>query len=499
MIYKGSLWKPKIFDEGENVMYRRSASGWLKHLDFLIMDLISLEVSFFFAYLIRHGLMNPYSVPIYRNMSLMLIFLDVCVLFFMETLSGVLRRGYYQEFVVTLKHDVAVMLLSILYLFSIQAGESYSRTILFLTGIIYFPLSYISRRILRAYLDRNRLREGRKRSMFIVATKAGIEEIVKDIKDNNYESIRISGIAVLDADMIGQKIHGVPVVANKDTVIEHVCRKWVDEVFLSISDNASLRKKMTDQFVEMGVIVHLKLVKANNIKGRKQYVEKLGPYTVLSTGVNMMTIRQVVLKRMMDIAGGLVGCLITAVLFIFVAPLIYVKSPGPIFFKQTRVGKNGKLFKMYKFRSMYMDAEERKKELMSQNKIKDGLMFKMDFDPRIIGSEKGPGKGMGNFIRKYSIDEFPQFINVLKGDMSLVGTRPPTVDEWEKYELHHRARLAVKPGITGMWQVSGRSSITDFEKVVKLDAKYIINWSFALDLKILFKTIGSIIKKDGAA
>ena len=154
---------------------------------------------------------------------------------------------------------------------------------------------------------------------------------------------------------------------------------------------------------------------------------------------------------------------------------------------------------MYKFRSMYMDAEERKKELMSQNKIKDGLMFKMDFDPRIIGSEKGPGKGIGNFIRKYSIDEFPQFINVLKGDMSLVGTRPPTVDEWEKYELHHRARLAVKPGITGMWQVSGRSSITDFEEVVKLDTKYIINWSFALDLKILFKTVGSVIKKDGAA
>lgn len=213
----------------------------------------------------------------------------------------------------------------------------------------------------------------------------------------------------------------------------------------------------------------------------------------------MVTIRQVALKRLMDIAGGIVGCIITAILFVFVAPLIYAKSPGPIFFKQTRVGKNGKLFQMYKFRSMYLDAEERKKELMSQNKIKDGFMFKMDYDPRIIGSEKGPDKGIGNFIRKYSIDEFPQFINVLKGDMSLVGTRPPTVDEWEKYELHHRARLAVKPGITGMWQVSGRSSITDFEEVVKLDTKYIVNWSFALDIKILFKTVGSVLKKDGAS
>lgn len=124
-----------------------------------------------------------------------------------------------------------------------------------------------------------------------------------------------------------------------------------------------------------------------------------------------------------------------------------------------------------------MDAEERKAELMKENRVQDGMMFKLDFDPRIIGSKKlSDGtikKGVGNFIRDWSLDEFPQFLNVLKGDMSLVGTRPPTVDEWDKYELHHRARLATKPGLTGMWQVSGRSNITDFEEVVKLDKQYI--------------------------
>ena len=138
-----------------------------------------------------------------------------------------------------------------------------------------------------------------------------------------------------------------------------------------------------------------------------------------------------------------------------------------------------------------MDAEERKKELMAQNRVEDGMMFKMKDDPRII-------KGIGHFIRKFSIDEFPQFLNVLKGDMSLVGTRPPTVDEWEKYDLHHRVRLAIKPGITGMWQVSGRSEITDFEEVVKLDAKYIDEWSFGLDMKILFKTVVTVLGNDGA-
>ena len=138
-----------------------------------------------------------------------------------------------------------------------------------------------------------------------------------------------------------------------------------------------------------------------------------------------------------------------------------------------------------------MDAEERKKELMAQNKIADGMMFKMDDDPRII-------KGIGHFIRDYSIDELPQLINVLKGEMSLVGTRPPTVDEYKKYSQHHKIRLAIKPGITGMWQVSGRSNITDFEQVVALDAKYITEWSLGLDIKILFKTIKVVLMREGA-
>ena len=157
---------------------------------------------------------------------------------------------------------------------------------------------------------------------------------------------------------------------------------------------------------------------------------------------------------------------------------------------------------MYKFRSMYVDAEERKKELLSQNRIKDGYMFKLDWDPRIIGSKKladgTTKKGVGNFIRDWSLDEFPQFFNVLKGDMSLVGTRPPTVEEWERYELHHRARLSAKPGITGLWQVSGRSNITDFEEVVKLDVEYISRWSMGMDLRILVQTVKAVLRKNGA-
>ncbi len=157
---------------------------------------------------------------------------------------------------------------------------------------------------------------------------------------------------------------------------------------------------------------------------------------------------------------------------------------------------------MYKFRSMYMDAEKRKQELMEKNRISGGLMFKMDDDPRIIGSEKkgrdGKPKGIGNFIRNTSLDEFPQFFNVLKGDMSLVGTRPPTLDEWSHYAPHHRLRMSTKPGITGLWQISGRSDITDFEQVIQLDRRYIEYWSLWWDIKILFKTVKVVFRHKGA-
>ena len=149
-----------------------------------------------------------------------------------------------------------------------------------------------------------------------------------------------------------------------------------------------------------------------------------------------------------------------------------------------------------------MDAEERKKELMAQNKVSDGMMFKMDFDPRIIGNKILPDgtkkTGIGQFIRKTSIDELPQFWNILKGDMSLVGTRPPTLDEWEKYEPHHRARMSFRPGLTGLWQVSGRSNITDFEEVVRLDTQYIGEWSVKNDIRIIFQTIIRVMKNEGA-
>ncbi len=483
-------------------MYKKKSSGWAKHFDFIVLDLLCLHLSFTLAYILRHGIANPYGDQLYRNMAIFITFADITVLFFFETLKGVLKRGYYKEFAATLKHTMIVFLLSVLYLFSIQESFNYSRVTMFLTGIIYLLTSYLVRIWRKHTIFHSRRAEHRKRSMLIITTSDIAEEVTRQLLLNNYEQLNISGIAVIDCNMVGASFEKIPVVADKNDVINYVCHEWIDEIFAAFSRNFPYPQDLIDQCTVMGITVHEKLNINADILGKKQLVEKIGDYTVLTTSINYATTLQTFAKRALDIVGGLLGCIATGILFLFLAPVIYFSSPGPVIFSQYRVGKNGKKFKIYKFRTMYMDAEERKKELMENNRVKDGMMFKLDFDPRIIGNKVMPDGtlkfGIGSKIRALSLDEFPQFLNVLKGDMSLVGTRPPTLDEWEKYELHHRARLAIKPGITGMWQVSGRSNITDFEEVVKLDTKYISEWNLGLDLKILCKTIGVVFKKEGS-
>lgn len=478
-------------------MYKKSSQGWLKHLDFIVIDFLCLQVSFIISYMIRHGIRNPYANRLYRNVAIVVSLIEILVVFFSQTYKNVLKRGYYAEFKSAVKHVVLISLLMALYLFFVQEAGGYSRITFALMIFIYIALSYLFVILRKQQLKKKMETDVYKHTILIITNFNSIDTMLENIKNESFGTSRIVGITVTDRNMIGALVGGIQVVANCETVADYVCREWIDEVFINISATEQLCEELINKFVEMGVTVHLKLATTTHIEGQKQVIERLGKYTVMTTSINFMTIQQALMKRILDIAGGIVGCILTGILFVFVAPCIYVKSRGPIFFSQIRIGENGKRFKIYKFRSMYIDAEEKKKELMGKNLIKDGMMFKIECDPRIIGSEKGNGKGIGNFIRNTSIDEFPQFWNVLKGDMSLVGTRPPTLDEWGN-KLHHRVRLAIKPGITGMWQVSGRSNITDFEEVVELDKKYISEWSIGLDIKILLKTLLVVLKKDGS-
>ena len=482
-------------------MYKRSSQSWTKHLDFMMLDLVCLQVSFFLAYIIRHGLGSPYAEPEYRSMAVVMTLFVILIMIFFETFKNVLKRGYYSEFTATLKQMCLLELGLAFYLFMIQGGASYSRAVMYLTGAIYVVLGYTTRILWKNHLKR-KMKEMGRCSLLILTTAERAQSVILNIENHNYKDFRLTGVALLDMDKRGEQIAGVPVVADRETVVSYACREWVDEVFIDLPEAMETPQALVEQFTQMGAVVHIRLLQAGGLSGRKQLVERLGNYTVLTTSINYASDRQMLLKRLLDILGGLAGSLATIILSLILAPIILIQSPGPLFFVQERVGKNGKRFKMYKFRSMYVDAEERKKELLSQNRIKDGYMFKLDWDPRIIGSKKladgTTKKGVGNFIRDWSLDEFPQFFNVLKGDMSLVGTRPPTVEEWERYELHHRARLSAKPGITGLWQVSGRSNITDFEEVVKLDVEYISRWSMGMDIRILVQTVKAVLRKNGA-
>lgn len=471
-------------------MYKKENNSWLKHIDFVILDILCLQLAFILAYEIRVAKGIPYLNPLYENMAFVLVIFQLLVSFFGESFSGVLRRGFLIEMKCMIEHEICVMLLAVLYLFMSQQGVMYSRGAFTIMCTLYFFIAYAARIGWKKVIRSRKFAEGEKRSILIITTDAEAANVVKALRGDSYGTYHLAGVALLDKNKTGSMIQRVPVVAGADDVTAYIHKNWVDEVFFALPEHVDIPKKIMKDCNRMGVVTHVQLAALNEL-GKNQVVEEIAGYMVLSSSINIVSSWQLLVKRLMDIAGGLVGCIFTGIIYIFIAPIMKVKSPGPVFFSQVRMGKNGKPFKIYKFRSMYMDAEERKKELMEKNNIKDGLMFKMDDDPRII-------KGIGHFIRKTSLDEFPQFWNILKGDMSLVGTRPPTMDEWDKYELHHRRRLAIKPGLTGMWQVSGRSEITGFEEVVELDTKYIEQWSIGLDIKILFKTVTVVFTGSGA-
>ena len=481
-------------------MYRKKGRGWTKHIDFMLLDVLCMQIAFIVSYMWRFGMGNPYVDKDYRTLAVAFLLIDFFVEIVFDAFKNVLKRGYLDEFIATCKHVAFVEILTTFFLFTTQMGEIYSRASYYIMIPVYVLIAYIGRVVLKKIIKKRNF-VASKKSLFVIAPEKLLRETLHGLKEKSFGYTQIVAAAT-DADLKGKTVCEIPIVANQDEIVDYACEEWVDEVLIPPCAESEYPDEMVASFIEMGIAVHRGIAKNKAMSGNFNQIEKICDYTVITASMNYASTSQLVAKRAMDILGGLVGCLITLLVTIFVAPVIYIASPGPIFFSQERIGRNGRKFKMYKFRSMYMDAEERKKELMAQNKVSDGMMFKMDFDPRIIGNKILPDgtkkTGIGQFIRKTSIDELPQFWNILKGDMSLVGTRPPTLDEWEKYEPHHRARMSFRPGLTGLWQVSGRSNITDFEEVVKLDTQYIGEWSVKGDIKIIFHTIVRVMKNEGA-
>ncbi|WP_407383596.1 sugar transferase [Ruminococcus sp.] len=480
-------------------MYKRNAQGWSKHIDFLLIDEISLQLAFILAVFLRLQFF-AYTSVFYQNLGVMMALVDALVIVANNTMHNVFSRGYYRELTETFKHSFFVFAIVTILLFAMKYGDLFSRIIVFLTFIFHVIIGYGMRVLWKLLLKRRHKEKTKNLSMLVVVEPDKAEALLQKLTDKANGNYNIVGVVLTESTKAAE-IAGYPVVAKLEDTADYICKKWIDSVYIDVSLQDERIIRLMDDCSLMAVPTHYHVPNMSR-NGVKRFSEKVGGTTVLTTSINYVTPLQMAMKRLFDIIAGLVGSLLALLVIAIIGPIIKKQSPGPILFKQERIGQNGKRFYMYKIRSMHLDAEERKADLLEQNRVKDGMMFKLKFDPRIIGNEIMPDgtkkTGIGEFIRKTSLDEFPQFFCVLRGTMSTVGTRPPTIDEYLKYQYHHRARLAIKPGITGMWQVSGRSEITDFEEVVRLDTEYITNWSMGLDLKILFKTLAVPFTGKGA-
>ena len=439
---------------------------------------------------------NAYNLSDYTLYFFVLFISLIAVFVNFEQIAGISERTFNQQIKHTLKMTAVFAGCVALLLFITKAALLDSRYML--SGIIIFQIIYsvLFNRLLQRILHKITKSYNLASLVGIVTVSDRADKIIDNIKED--WSKKISGIALLDAENseIGKSIKDIEIQSNYENFIPWIRQAALDEVYIDIPyDSGSSLKDYIYELSSMGIDIHINMPFLDNLYNTVgmpklfSNIDNLGNTSMLSLTVGKFSTRGIIIKRFIDIIGSIIGLIISVPIIAITAIPLKLESPGPLLFKQKRVGLNGRIFEIYKLRSMYMDAEERKKELMAKNEMK-GLMFKMTDDPRITK--------VGKFIRKTSIDELPQFWNVLRGEMSLVGTRPPTVDEYKQYESHHKRRLSMKPGITGLWQVSGRSSIEDFEDVIKLDVQYIDNWTIWQDFKILFKTVKVVFAGRGA-
>ena len=460
-----------------------------RQLAICLVDLLSVLLCGF-CLVLNEG--PRYHIELYELN--MLCVLHIAVFYLSNQFKDILRRGYFIELRAVLIYSFYLTGSIALMMFMSKQGFSMPRTgaVLFVigNGLLVYGIHCLIKYYYRGIFSFSKNAS----QVILITTSERLTQIAERMSSAYAWGGNFVAIALLDNPTeleLPDLFHDIEIVSI-DSLENFAIKNVVDEVFINLSRDYDRRiSEYLLLFQSMGIVVSLNIsafdfVLPGSVEHR---VRKLGQYNVLTFSTKFYAYQGILLKRLIDVIGALVGLVITFIVGLVLVPLIKLESPGPAIFAQNRVGRNGRIFKFYKFRSMYADAEERKKELEKHNEMQ-GLMFKMEDDPRITK--------IGKFIRRTSLDELPQFYNVLIGDMSLIGTRPPTEQEFLSYSASHKKRLMLKPGITGLWQVSGRSEIKDFEEIVNLDATYIDNWSIWLDLKILLKTIQIVLLRKGA-
>lgn len=465
-------------------MYQLRKNRWLKHIDFGIFDILTMECLYFVMAKIMISAKEWEKLGVHKQVAIAIPVIAVILYIAYDFHRKILYRSFLREVVCVVQYVSFLCGGILIYLYLSKDAWKFSRKLFILYWCFSIPVLTLIRSVYKSVLVKRK--EKSAPSFVLITDRPVTEEMLRSIGSVRMRC-RLAAIftdlpvevPLEDVDLYPLKIESLESYRNS---------RAIDEVILDLMDQDVYETWLT-YLLGSGLTVHVRIDYLSNGLPNAM-IENIGGMRVLSTSNSVALPEQLLVKRVIDILGSVVGLSVTGVAFVILAPIIKHQSPGPVFYSQIRVGRNGRQFRIYKFRSMYPDADARKAELMSKNKM-EGQMFKMDDDPRIIP--------VGHFIRKHSIDELPQFLNVLKGEMSLVGTRPPTLDEWEKYSPHHRARMSAKPGLTGLWQVSGRSDITDFEEIVRMDTEYINNWSLLTDIRLIGKTVQVVIRGDGAS
>jgi len=456
----------------------------------ICFDLVVIFLAFSIAYLLR--------IWVVGGLPPFLDFIWILVLVAPVWYVLLNRYGLYSSIRRTTIFDIitriinvhifgGVIVAALIYLLE---KDKYSRSLYLTFLVCSFILLTLEKVGLRLSLGFLRSKGFNTRNLLIVGTREKARSFHRLLKEHSDWGLSVLGfVQVVDEPLVSE-VEGHQVLGYVKDLLEVSKNHPVDEVVFCLpKDYIVDAEEHLKDLEELGITVRMVLDFYDIYRSKRELSIFHDEIPILTFHTRSLDTQQLFFKRVLDICGALVGLGVLAVMFPFITWAIKRDSPGPIFFGQERVGASGRIFKCWKFRSMYIDAEERKKELMAQNEMK-GAIFKIKNDPRITR--------VGAFLRKTSLDEFPQFWNVLKGEMSLVGTRPPTPGEVEQYENWHRRRISIKPGITGKWQVSGRNRIEDFDEIVHLDLDYIDSWNLWQDIRILFKTVTVVFAREGS-
>jgi exopolysaccharide biosynthesis polyprenyl glycosylphosphotransferase len=460
--------------------------GWLRGFAFLVLDATLVSLAWKLAQFLNYKIDRLEIVRSFQLWGNSIQEPGFLLPILVITLGTILAAGLYGErykrrrFSQLIKSLTLAQIVLILITYLYKPGVFVSRST-FLLGWFFSIIFVLTGRLIAEQIITSLRHRGKvTRKIFLIGSP----------QDTLIAKIALKLVTHQEFQIIGQI--DLSLKENYDRwprILEQISEEGVGEVFVCSWQSLSEHNDFYWSLKTLGI--HMRFLPVGlNISSQVPHIEMIGGMPTIKFSPPAIIGSDFFLKRAFDFTVAATIAILASPLLLIIAIAIKIDDPGPIFYKQTRVGLRGRHFKVWKFRTMVVNADQLMKELEAKNEIKGGVLFKMKDDPRITK--------VGKFLRRYSLDELPQLINVLIGEMSLVGPRPLPLRDVEGFKPHHFARQNVLPGITGLWQVSGRSNILNFENAFRLDMIYINDWSLLLDTQILFKTVKVVLGKEGA-